>query len=100
MATRFDATFFEALEAAAPLNMAKATELAEEFGEKPRAVIAAAIRHGIEYERKTRTAKDGKPVIRKQDLVARIAEANGIPVEKLAGLDKANKQALQALAGV
>lgn len=98
MATRFDATFFEALEAAAPLNFEKAQELAEEFDEKPRAVIAAAIRYGVEYQRKGRTTKNGDPVVRKEELVARIAEANGLQVEQLAGLEKANKAALLALA--
>jgi LysM repeat protein len=81
----------------APLNFEKATEIAEEFGLKPRAIVASAVRNGIEYEKKTRVGKTGAPVVRKEDLVGKIAEKFGVPVEDLNGLEKANKTALEAL---
>jgi hypothetical protein len=94
MASRFDDAVFAAMQAAAPLNMDKATELAEQFGEKPRAIVAAAIRAGIPYERKARMAKNGAPVASKEDLVAQISEKVGAD---LSGLEKATKEALRTL---
>jgi hypothetical protein len=50
------------------------------------------------YERKVATTKDGRPVTKKTDLVARIAAAANVTVAKLDGLDKASKGALEILA--
>jgi hypothetical protein len=97
MATRFSDEVFSAMQAEAPLNMEKATAIAEEFGEKPRAIIAAAIRAGIEYQRKGRVRKDGSSVESKRDLVASLASILGTDVETFAGLEKANAPALAAL---
>ena len=94
MASRFDDAVLAAMQAAAPLNMDKATELAEQFGEKPRAIIAAAIRAGIAYERKARMAKNGAPAVSKEALVREISDRLGV---ELAGLEKATKQSLQTL---
>jgi hypothetical protein len=81
----------------APLNFEKATEIAEKFNEKPRSIVASAVRNGIAYEKKARVGKTGNPVVRKEDLVASIAEKFSIPVAELDGLEKANKTALEAL---
>lgn len=85
------------MKAEAPLNMEKAAVIAEEFGLKVKSVIASATRNGIEYERKARVGKTGEPVVRKEDLVTRIAEKFGVDVGELDGLEKANKRALEAL---
>ena len=88
----------EVMEAKAPLNKDIAAEIAAQFDLKTRSVIAAAVRRQIPYDKVTRT-KTGAAVVRKEDLVAQIAAKLEIPVEKLAGLEKANKQALEALLG-
>lgn len=49
------------------------------------------------YERKVPTTKDGKPVTKKTDLVARIATAAGVNVAKLDGMDKSPKLALETI---
>jgi len=82
-----------------PLNMEKAEAIAEKFGIKARAVIASAVRNGITYEKKARVSKAGTKIVSKTDLVATIAEKFGVSVESLEGLDKANKSALEVLAG-
>lgn len=97
MATRFSDDVLSAMQAAAPLNMEKATEIAEEFGEKPRAIIAAAIRAGIEYQRKGRVRKDGSSVETKRDVIASLASILGADVSTFAGLEKASAPALAAL---
>ena len=81
----------------APLNFAKATEIAEQFGLKPRAIVASAVRNGIAYEKKVRVGKTGAPVISKADLVGKIAAKFGLELTELAGLEKANKTALEAI---
>lgn len=82
-----------------PLDMAKAEVIAQEFGIKTRSVIASAGRtEDVEYIRKERVSKSGDPVRTKSDLVTEIAEATGVDVEALDGLDKATKTALVAIA--
>jgi hypothetical protein len=81
----------------APLNMEKAEKIANEFGLKTKSVIASATRRGIAYERKTRVGKTGEKPETKESMVARIAEKYGIELDKLNGLEKANKKALVAL---
>ena len=78
----------------APLNQAKATLLATEFGKSARSVTAKAVRMGVAYERKQPQTKTGAPVERKEAIVAQISE---VVNANLDGLDKAPKQALQAL---
>ena len=69
---------------------------------KPRAITAKMSRmaeaEGFRYERKQPTTKDGKPVTKKNDLVARIATLAGVEAAKLDGLEKAPKNALDTLA--
>lgn len=86
----------QAIRDAAPLNQAKATELAAQFGSKftARSVIAKAVRMGVEYERKAAVTKTGAPVESKEKIVGQIAELVGATLD---GLEKAPKPALQAL---
>jgi hypothetical protein len=80
----------------APLNQAKATALAAEFGDKftARSVIAKAVRESIAYERKVAVTKTGAPVEQKEAIVTEIAQLVGANLD---GLEKAPKPALQAL---
>jgi hypothetical protein len=84
------------IRAEAPLNQAKATALAAEFGEKftARSVIAKAVRMEVPYERKVAVTKAGAPIERKEAIVAEIASMVGANLD---GLEKAPKGALQAL---
>jgi len=94
MASKFEGEVMAAMVAAAPLDMAKATAIAEQFGEKPRAIIAAAVRAGIQYERAAKRSKDGSPVQSKEDIVRAISDRLGV---SLPGLEKATKESLGAL---
>lgn len=94
MASRFDDAVLGAMRASAPLNMEKATAIAEQFGEKPRAIIAAAIRAGIEYQRAAKRSKDGSPVQSKEDIVAAISARLDVNLD---GLEKATKASLGVL---
>ena len=90
-------------------NLELATELSERQDmydsegnkRKPRAITAKMTRmaeaSGFKYERKQPTTKDGKPVQKKLDLVKRIAELAGVTVEKLDGMEKSPKLALDTL---
>ncbi len=76
-------------------NAATAAILADELGKTIRSVTAKMVRMDIGYQAKVRTTKTGEPITHKDDLVAeigRVVEGN------LAGLEKAPKAALQALA--
>ena len=86
----------QAIRDSAPLNQAKAVELAASFGEKftARSVIAQAVRMGVAYDRKVAVTKTGAPVESKEKIVAQIAELVGV---NLTGLEKAPKPALQAV---
>lgn len=90
----------EAMKALAPLNWDKAKELATKFDVKPRAIVASAIRQGLEYERKKRVSKGGEPVLRKPELVQKIAECLNLSADNLGGLDKASKSALQVIVDI
>lgn len=50
------------------------------------------------YDRKQPTTKDGKPIVKKSELVERIAAAAGIAADKLESMDKSAKSALELLA--
>jgi hypothetical protein len=97
MASKFTEEMLAKMEASAPLNFAKATAIAEEFGLKPKSVVAGAIRNGIKYESKPRVSKAGTPVVRKADLVSEIGAKFGIPEADLEGLEKATRASLEAL---
>lgn len=86
-----------AMKEAAPLDWAKANEIADRFKVKARAVTAMASRNDIEYNRKVRASKDGSAIVSKADLVKGIAGKLGVEVDKLDGLDKANKAALETV---
>lgn len=78
----------------APLNQALSRQLAVEFGKTERSVTAKAVRMGVGYIRKEPTTKSGAPVERKEAIVAEIAT---LVEGNLDGLEKAPKQALQAV---
>ena len=63
-----------------------------------RSIIAKMTRMDVNYQRQQPTTKDGKPVQKKNDLVARIATLANVPAAKLDGLEKAPKLALDTLA--
>ena len=67
--------------------------LAERFGKTPRSIIAKLSTLGI-YKAPARVTKTGKPVVKKETLVAEIVAAVGV---ELPSLVKANKQDLEAL---
>jgi hypothetical protein len=83
-----------AIRDAAPLNQAKARELAAAMGKTERSITAKAVRMGVAYERKQPVTKNGSPVEKKEAIVAQIAT---LVSGNLDGLDKAPKAALQAL---
>lgn len=78
----------------APLNQARARELAAEFGLTERSVAAKAVRMNVPYERKVAVTKSGQPVEQKEAIVKQIAS---LVEGNLDGLEKAPKAALQAL---
>ena len=94
MASKFEGEVMAAMVAAAPLDMAKATAIADQYGEKPRAIIAAAIRAGIEYQRAAKRSKDGSLVQSKEDIVSAISARLGVNLD---GLEKATKASLGVL---
>lgn len=87
-----EARLRKAAETNGTLNLALATELADEFGKKVRSVIAKINRMELPYARKVAVTKTGAPVESKAKIVAEI----GTMVEgNLDGLEKASKTALQ-----
>jgi len=64
---------------------------------KARAIVAKMSRMNVPYDRKVAVSKNGKPVSKKSDLVARIATLAGVSVESLSGLDSAPKLTLDTL---
>lgn len=97
--SKITAEILEVMKAQTPLNMEKAEAIAVQFDLKPRSVIASAVRNKIEYTKKVRASKAGGEVVSKEDLVVRIAQKFGFDVDQLAGLEKANKAALEVLVG-
>ena len=65
----------QAIKAASPLDIAKAKDLAEKLGRKPRSIIAKAISMGLPYNAAKPTRKDGSPVVRKAELVSAIEKS-------------------------
>lgn len=81
-----------------PIDNETAEKLADEFGFTVASVRAKAVRtEGVEYQKKARVAKDGKPVESKSDLVAEIAEALGSDAESFESLGNATKLVLQKI---
>ena len=93
MAT-YTPTMIAAMEAAQPLNLEKAKDLASDLNVSYRSVIAKAKQLGLEYQNAQPAAKRPKGVT-KASLVADISEAIGESVDSLA---KANMADLQILA--
>jgi hypothetical protein len=89
----------------APLNIAKANELAamptmfDNDGNQRKAasIVAKIARLGLAYERKQPVTKTGEPVVKKTELVARIAELAGVNAATLDGMEKSPKDSLAAL---
>jgi len=87
------------LEAAEPLNLAKAKKLADEFGmaEKYRSVISKALSLGLVYQSAKPARKDGNPIAKKSDLVCDIAKLLDADETTLVGLEKATRTGLVTL---
>jgi L,D-peptidoglycan transpeptidase YkuD (ErfK/YbiS/YcfS/YnhG family) len=69
---------------------------ATKFGKTTKSVVAKLSREGV-YVKATPTAKDGTPVAKKDTIVETIANAMGVPSEKLDGLEKAPKTVLKMI---
>jgi hypothetical protein len=95
----FNPALLAAMQESAPLNLAKAQELADAFDTKVKSVIAKAIREKIPYVKQARIRKDGKPVASKEATVASIEEALNVAEGTFVGLEKASKASLEALLG-
>ena len=87
----------QAITEASPLNIAKAKDLAEKIGRKPRSVIAKAISMGLPYNAAKPSRKDGSPVVRKAELVSAIEKSLSSDAGSLVGLEKATRSALDML---
>ena len=83
------------LQAASPLDLAKAKDLAADFGLSHRSVISKAKHLGLDYVPATKAAK--KIRASKADTVAAIAKAVDMPVDELDGLALAKGSALNNL---
>ena len=80
------------LQGAAPLNLAKAKDLAADFGLSHRSVISKAKHLKIPYNVAPKAVRISRP-----DLVAAIAKAVDCPVDDLDGLANAKTSALSNL---
>ena len=87
----------QAITEASPLNIAKAKDLANKLGRKPRSVIAKAISMGLPYNAAKPTRKDGSQVVRKAELVSAIEKSLSSDAGSLVGLEKATRSALDML---
>jgi hypothetical protein len=87
----------QAITEASPLNIAKAKDLAEKLGRKPRSVIAKAISMGLPYNAAKPARKDGTPIVRKAELVSAIEKSLSSNKGSLVGLEKATRSALDML---
>ena len=84
------------LRAAAPLDMAKAKDIAREMGKTYRSVIAKAKSENIEYVAKVVASKRVGGAT-KGEMIELLADKAGIPAGKLAGLEKATAVAIAAI---
>jgi len=99
MASKFDGEIMDAMVAVAPMDFNKATILGEAFEVKPKALVAAAKRAGLEYKVKPRVSKTGGAIVTKEDLVKTIAGHLDFEAFELEGLTKATKVDLAKIAG-
>ena len=97
MAEKQNVELVKELQENAPINWDSAQSIGEKHGLKPRAVVQICVRNSIEYKKKERVSKTGKPVAKKADLVAQIATKYEIDIDNLDGLDKASKSSLESL---
>jgi len=69
---------------------------------EPRSIVAKISRlvnaGEVAYKRKEPTTKDGSPIVKKSELVARIAAAAGLNASALESMDKSAKSALVLVA--
>ena len=93
----FNPQLLAAMRERAPLNLAKAQALADEYDAKTKSVIAKALREKIPYVKQERVRKDGKPVASKNATVASIEAILEVDVGAFDGLEKASKSALEAV---
>jgi hypothetical protein len=98
MASKFDGEIMDVMKAIAPMDYNKALILGEAFEVKPKALVAAAKRAGIEYKVKPRVSKTGGPIVTKEDLVKVIGVSLEFEAGELEGLDKATKVVLTKIA--
>ena len=87
----------QAIEAASPLDIAKAKVLANKLDRKPRSIIAKAISMGLPYNAAKPARKDGSPIVRKAELVSAIEKSLSSNEGSLVGLEKATRSALDVL---
>jgi hypothetical protein len=104
--SKYTAEHVAAMREFAPLNLAKAKELAEtelfkNAGITSRGIGAKCISEGIEYAKVEKTTKSGETVVDKADLAAEIAAILKVDgVETLAKADKAAlRRVVEALKG-
>ena len=83
------------LETVKPLENDPRMNTADGKSRNYRSILAKINREGIPYRGKVAVSKTGEPVVKKSDLVARIA---AIVSGNMEGLDKAPKAALVAIA--
>ena len=70
--------------------------MAAKFGKTTKSVVAKLVREGV-YKKAERKAKDGSPVVHKNELVQKIADEIGVTSDKLDGLEAAPKNALKLI---
>ena len=71
-------------------------ELADEFSKSVKSVIGKLSREGV-YRREVYKTKTGENPVTKVEIVSNIADALGIEIDNLAGLEKAPKNVLRIL---
>ena len=81
---------------AANPNKDTVATLAVEMGKTTKSIVAKLVREGV-YKKAEKTAKDGTPVVHKNDLVEKIAKEIGVESDKLDGLEAAPKNALKLI---
>ena len=71
-------------------------ELADEFSKSVKSIIGKLSREGV-YRREVYRTKTGENPVTKVEIVSNIADALGIEIDNLAGLEKAPKATLKAI---
>ena len=71
-------------------------ELADEFSKSVKTVIGKLSREGV-YRREVYKTKTGENPVTKVEIVSNIADALGIEIDNLAGLEKAPKATLKTI---